>query len=87
MLTKTVIALATVLALGASSGVLAQQDEGEKGGYRVLGPGGAATQGINPAHHPLEAAACAKRLKTYDPNTMTYVGRDGRRHPCGTGPG
>jgi len=25
---------------------------------------------------------CAHRFRSYDPNSMTYVGRDGRRHRC-----
>ena len=32
--------------------------------------------------HPAEIAACAKRFRSYDPYTMTYLGYDGRRHPC-----
>jgi hypothetical protein len=27
-------------------------------------------------------AFCAQRYKTYDPTTQTYLGYDGRRHPC-----
>jgi hypothetical protein len=29
-----------------------------------------------------DAAYCAQRFKSYDPRTGTYVGRDGKRHPC-----
>ena len=25
---------------------------------------------------------CARRFRSFDPNSMTYVGRDGRRHRC-----
>ena len=25
---------------------------------------------------------CAHRFRSFDPNSMTYVGRDGRRHRC-----
>ena len=25
---------------------------------------------------------CSRRFRTFDPNSMTYVGRDGRRHRC-----
>lgn len=25
---------------------------------------------------------CAQRFRTYDPTTQTYLGYDGRRHPC-----
>ena len=81
MLTKTMIALSAALILGTASAVLAQSGE-QKGGYRELGPGGAATQGINSAFHPQTAAACAKKYKSYDPSDMTYLGKDGKRHPC-----
>jgi hypothetical protein len=27
-------------------------------------------------------AACARRFKSYDPYSMTYLGYDGLRHPC-----
>ena len=60
----------------------AQQSE-PKGGYRELGPGGFATSGINDVYHPNSAAACKKAYpKSYDPATMTFVGKDGARHPC-----
>jgi MFS family permease len=32
--------------------------------------------------HPAEIAACARRFRSYDPYSMTYLGYDGRRHPC-----
>ena len=25
---------------------------------------------------------CARRFRSYDPDSQTYLGRDGRRHPC-----
>jgi len=81
MLTKTAIALATALTLGFASAAMAV-DNDQKGGYRELGPGGAAESGLNPALHP-EAAVCAKKYKSYDASTMTYIGKDGKRHPCG----
>jgi len=32
---------------------------------------------------PNSAAACKKTYpKSYDPSTMTFVGKDGKRHPC-----
>jgi len=88
MLTKTTIALATALVLGAAGVAIAGQrgadpaEPSEKGGYRELGPGGAATQGLNPVYHSAAAAKCAKMYKSYDPSTMTFVGKDGQRHPC-----
>ena len=79
MLSK--IALATALVLGAASFAVADNDEQNTGGYRSFGPGGAATSGVNPAAHPTAAARCAK-LRSYDPSTMTFLGKDGVRHPC-----
>jgi hypothetical protein len=29
-----------------------------------------------------DAAYCAQRFKSYDPASGTYLGYDGRRHPC-----
>jgi hypothetical protein len=28
-------------------------------------------------------ASCAHRYRSYDPASGTFLGRDGRRHPCG----
>jgi hypothetical protein len=28
------------------------------------------------------AASCASRFKSYDPSTGTFLGHDGKRHPC-----
>ena len=82
MMTRTTIAVATALILGMASTSFAQQSE-PKGGYRELGPGGFATSGINDVYHPNSAAACKKAYpKSYDPATMTFVGKDGARHPC-----
>jgi BA14K-like protein len=82
MLTKTTLALATALALGIASVALAANDD-QPGGFRELGPGGAATQGVNPAFHKAAAAKCAKLYKkSYDPSDMTFLGKDGKRHPC-----
>jgi hypothetical protein len=51
MLTK--IVLATALALGTAGAALAgDQLDGDTGGYRLLGPGGAVTDGVNPVYHP-----------------------------------
>ena len=37
-------------------------------------------------YHPVApsgaTAFCAQRYRTYDPTTQTYLGSDGRRHPC-----
>jgi Spy/CpxP family protein refolding chaperone len=84
MLTKTAIALATALTLGmASVAFAANENDGSSGGSRTFGgPGGGATQGVNPADHPKAAAACAEKFKGYDPSDMTYLGSDGKRHAC-----
>jgi hypothetical protein len=83
-LTKTTIALTAALILGTASAAMAASDASEqKGGYREQGPGGFAQQGINDVFHPNSAAACRKAYpKSYDPSTMTFVGKDGKRHPC-----
>jgi hypothetical protein len=81
MLTKTTIALTSALILGLASAAVAQQ-EAPKGGSRTFGNGGYATSGVNAADHPASAAACAKKYKSYDPTDMTYLGKDGKRHPC-----
>ena len=50
MLTK--IALATALAIGTAGAALASNEtDGETGGYRLLGPGGVVTDGVNPVYH------------------------------------
>jgi hypothetical protein len=51
MLTK--IALAAALTLGTAFAALAaNENDGDTGGYRRLGPGGVVTDGVNPAFHP-----------------------------------
>jgi len=79
---KIVAALAVAVALGVGPAAFAAEDTGQPSGFRELGPGGAVTQGINPAYHSAAAAKCAKQYKSYDPSTMTFVGKDGQRHPC-----
>jgi hypothetical protein len=82
MFTKTTIALTTALILGAASVALADNDEPNYGA-RTFGQGGYATSGVNPAFHANAAATCAKKYKSYNPSDMTFLGKDGRRHPCG----
>jgi hypothetical protein len=31
---------------------------------------------------PEASGYCAQRYRSYDPASGTYLGRDGRRHPC-----
>jgi hypothetical protein len=51
-------------------------------------PGGAPPPGYAPgagddAGGPADAAAyCAQRYRSYDPNSGTFLGNDGQRHPC-----
>jgi hypothetical protein len=82
MFTKTAIALAMALSLGVASVALAANENENPGGYRELGPGGAATSGINPTFHKAAAEKCAREYKSYDPSDMTFLGKDGQRHPC-----
>jgi hypothetical protein len=88
MLTRTRIALAAAIILGTASVAWAANENEDKGGYRELGPGGTVGQGVNPVFHPSmhkpggDAATCEKFFNTYDPATGTYMGEDGKRHPC-----
>jgi hypothetical protein len=82
MLTKTAIALATALVLGTAAAALAAEPNDTGGNRTFGGPGGGATQGVNPADHPKAASACAKKYKSYNPSDMTYQGKDGKRHAC-----
>ena len=51
MLTK--IALAAALTLGTAFAALAaNENDGDTGGYRQLGPGGVVTDGVNPVYLP-----------------------------------
>jgi hypothetical protein len=52
MLTK--IALATAFALGTAYVAVAAPETADQspGGYRLLGPGGVVTDGVNPVFHP-----------------------------------
>jgi len=82
MWTKTVIALAAAIAFGTAA-MAGPENDGNLGGYRESGAGGFATQGLNPVFHADSASKCARAYpKSYDPATMTFVGRDGRRHAC-----
>jgi len=82
-MTKTTIALGTALVLGFASVALAAPDTDPNGGARTFGgPGQGATQGVNSAYHPHAAAACAKKYKSYDASDMSFLGKDGARHPC-----
>jgi hypothetical protein len=52
MSTKTMIALATALTLGAASVAMASdRGEDDSGGFRQLGSGGVVTDGVNPVYH------------------------------------
>ncbi len=82
MLTKTTIAFMAALILGTASAAMAQSGE-QKGGFRESGAGAFSTQGVNDIYHPDSAAKCKRAYpKSYDPSTMTFLGKDGQRHPC-----
>jgi hypothetical protein len=63
MLTK--IALAMALAIGTASAALASNENDETGGYRLLGPGGVVTDGVNPVYH--------RSLRTHAGNAYGYA--------------
>jgi hypothetical protein len=81
MLIKTTIAVAAALVLGAASLASASEND-NSGGARAFGNNSYATSGVNAAMHPHAASTCAKKYKSYDPATMSFVGADGLRHPC-----
>jgi hypothetical protein len=59
MLTK--IALAAALAIGTAGAALASnENDGNVGGYRLLGPGGVVTDGVNPVFHRSLRAGASK---------------------------
>jgi hypothetical protein len=68
MLTK--IALATALVLGTAGAVLASPDADSNGGFRLLGPGGVVTDGVNPVYHPSMRTA-ARNAYGYTPAPVT----------------
>ena len=56
-----------------------------------LGPGNPYTGGYQPAAGDMtnsfameeqDSSYCARRYRSYDPASGTYLGYDGRRHPC-----
>ena len=66
MLTK--IALATALTIAAASTAMASNENDTSGGYRVLGPGGVVTDGVNPVFHR-SLRARAGNAYGYAPNS------------------
>jgi hypothetical protein len=80
------LAVAALWALGAPSASASQHDRGSDRDVGAVIPGGS-TDGVNPVYHPEyfgspANAACFERFKTYDWVSGTYLGHDGRRHPC-----
>jgi hypothetical protein len=88
MINKSTVALSGAIALavlGAASAALAgsDRDDTDRGGYVIPG----STVGVNPVLHPEYFGsppnyACFERFRTYDVVSETYLGSDGRRHPC-----
>ena len=77
---KKAIMLAGVAALLASP-VLAQAPSGSYGSGNIIFPGVAGgAYAYEPA--PARGGDCARRFKSYDARSATYLGRDGRRHIC-----
>jgi hypothetical protein len=77
-------ALAVGLLAATSAGASNHENSRDRdSGYVIPG----STDGVNPAYHPeyfgsAPNPACYERFRTYDWATGTYLGRDGRRHPC-----
>jgi BA14K-like protein len=91
---KKVIMLAGVAVLLASP-VLAQAPSGAYGTGNIIFPGDPATAAAAGAYSAPDAAGgayayepaprggdCARRFKSHDARSGTYLGRDGRRHIC-----
>jgi hypothetical protein len=71
MLTK--IALAAALAVGTAGAALASnENDGDTGGYRLLGPGGVVTDGVNPVFH--------RSLRTGASNAYGYAPNFAPKH-------
>jgi hypothetical protein len=72
MLTK--IALATALALSTACAAVAAPETADQtsGGYRLLGPGGVVTDGVNPAFHP-SMRADARNANAYAPGHAKHT--------------
>jgi hypothetical protein len=64
--------------------------DNDRGYYR--GPGGGPNGGYGNGYYRQETVGagpggsgdsyCASRFRSFDPASGTYLGRDGRRHPC-----
>ena len=80
----TIAVAACLSVLGAVSAAANDADRtGERGGYALPGN----TDGVNPALHPdyfgsPSNPSCVARFRSYDLASGTYLGSDGRRHPC-----
>jgi len=74
VLTKTKIALAAIIMLGAGSLAQASENDGgnDTGGYRELGPGGVVTDGVNPVFH--------RSLRGNAGGAYAYVPHIARKH-------
>jgi len=55
---------------------------GYPGYYYGPGPGYYAAPAYGPPPEGDAEAYCMQRYRSYDPNTGTFLGKDGRRHPC-----
>jgi BA14K-like protein len=93
------IGAAALLSAALATPVFAQAAEQEPGMnafYESLGAGGSGPgpQPVYPSERssygamaydnaPMAPAASCTRYRSYDPSSGTFLGRDGRRHPCG----
>lgn len=87
----TIIALTALASAVSAFPVVAQQyptgRNVDEGGIPALPSGAAEYNGsgqVVPASGNNEVGSndCAARFRSYDPTTGTYLGFDGRRHPC-----
>ena len=67
------IALATALAVATAGAAMASnENDGDTGGYRLLGPGGVVTDGVNPVYHR-SLRAHASNARTHAANAYGYA--------------
>ena len=78
MLTK--IVLVAALTLSAVGAVMAAPETEDRGGYRLLGPGGVVTDGVNPVYHRSLMHGTAAGAYGFAPGATTCVPT--KKHPC-----
>jgi hypothetical protein len=71
MLTKIALAMAIALAT-VGTAMASNENDGDTGGYRLLGPGGVVTDGVNPVYHR-SLRAHASNVRAHAGNAYGYA--------------